>query len=57
MTLYALTAIPLIAFISYCLLLFAMGRRSPRKRVDYMFMLYLLSAAVWSCGSSMMHRP
>jgi len=51
MHLYILWAIPLIAFICYIGLLLIVYRQGARQRVNQAFMLYLLTAAMWSLGS------
>jgi hypothetical protein len=46
-------AIPFAAFICYCLLLAIVYWLGGRKRANGLFMLYLLTGAVWSLGSFM----
>ena len=48
-------AIPLIAFISYAILLLLIGRQGFRTRSSRFFALYLLSMLVWSLGALMMY--
>jgi two-component system cell cycle sensor histidine kinase/response regulator CckA len=50
---YISIVIPFAAFICYCLLLTIVYWQGAKKRVNRVFMLYLLSAAIWSLGSFM----
>lgn len=47
--------IRLAAFIAYSLLLFIVVWRAPKTRPVHAFILYLISMAVWSLGSFLMH--
>ncbi len=50
---YISIVVPFTAFLCYCLLLAIVYWRGAKKRVNQFFMLYLLSAAIWSLGSFM----
>jgi GAF domain-containing protein len=47
--------IPFLAFVCYGFLIILVLRHDPRSRLNQTFTLYLLSMAIWSFGSFMMH--